>query len=88
MLCVELPEQAKRAYAVRVRKREAETTRVKAATDAEAKAGREKCVSRPQSCEETLAPRVRGGVWALTRTERARRGGRGGQGTYGGGGPC
>jgi hypothetical protein len=42
----ELPEQVRRAYAARARKRDAEATRVKAAIDAEANAGREKCVSR------------------------------------------
>ena len=36
-------------------KEEAEATRLKAATDAEANAGRGKCVSRPESFGETLA---------------------------------
>ena len=42
MLCGELSEQARRAYGARARKREAEAARVKAVTDAEANAGREK----------------------------------------------
>jgi hypothetical protein len=37
------------------KKREAEATRLKAATDAEANAGRDKCVSRPGSRCEVIA---------------------------------
>ena len=62
ILRVELPEQARRAYAARVRKREAEATRVKAATDAEANAGRDKCVSRPGSCGEIVDTSLRCGM--------------------------
>ena len=47
--------QARRGYAARARKKEAEATRLKAATDAEADAGRGKCVSRPGSGGEFLA---------------------------------
>jgi regulator of protease activity HflC (stomatin/prohibitin superfamily) len=42
-------EQTRKGYAARARKKEAEATRLKAASDAEANAGREKCVSRPGS---------------------------------------
>jgi hypothetical protein len=55
MLREELQEQARKAYAARARKREAEATRLKAATDAEANAGHAKCVSRPGRFGEVIA---------------------------------
>jgi hypothetical protein len=47
-------EQARICYAARARKNKAEATRSKAATDAEADAGRDNCVSRPGSGGEFL----------------------------------
>jgi|AntAceMinimDraft_5_1070358.scaffolds.fasta_scaffold115034_1 hypothetical protein len=52
----ELPERARRAYSARARKREAEATRVTAATDANANAGRENCVSWQGSCGGVRLP--------------------------------
>jgi hypothetical protein len=49
MLRGEPQEQARAGYAARSRKKEAEATRLKAATDTEANEGRDKCVSRPGS---------------------------------------
>jgi hypothetical protein len=48
MLREKLQEQARSAFAARERKRKA--TGVQAATDTEANAGRNKCVSRPGRC--------------------------------------
>jgi len=100
MLRGELKKQARGALSARAQKREAMRMRVKTVTDAEAYAGRDKCVLRPGSCGEVVgilaAMRkaiacVEAHMAAFERIierNKARRGGRGVQGTYGGGAPC
>jgi hypothetical protein len=55
MLRGEPQEQAIKGYDARARKKEAGAARLKAATDAEANAGRGMCLSRPGSRGEVIA---------------------------------